>query len=229
MGPGDLRDVLESLRDHAHPDLLVGLGKSDDAAVYRVSDEVAVVSTVDFFAPIVDDPYVFGAIAAANAMSDVYAMGGEVVFALNVAGFPDDLPRQALGDILRGGADKVAEGGAVIAGGHTIIDAEPKYGLCVFGTIHPDRILTKAGVQPGDMLYLTKPLGTGLVTTAAKFDEADPRHTEAAINSMMMLNRRAASIVCDVGVHALTDVTGFGILGHGDEMATASGLCVQLS
>src|SRR6266700_1165580 len=161
MGPGDLRDVLESLRDHAHPDLLVGLGKSDDAAVYRVSDEVAVVSTVDFFAPIVDDPYLFGAIAAANAMSDVYAMGGEVLFALNLAGFPREMPKAVIAAIFKGGADKVLEAGGVVAGGHTVVDAEPKYGLCVTGRVHPKRVLIKGGLRPGHRLFLSKPRGRG--------------------------------------------------------------------
>ena len=222
MGPGDLRDVLESLRDHAHPDLLVGLGKSDDAAVYRVSDEVAVVSTVDFFAPIVDDPYLFGAIAAANAMSDVYAMGGEVLFALNLAGFPREMPKTIVSDVFRGGRDKVAEAGGVIAGGHTVVDAEPKYGLCVTGRVHPDRILVKGGLRPGDRVFLTKPLGTGVITTAAKNGVARAEWLEAAVASMLRLNRVAAAVARESGAKGATDITGFGFLGHAGEMVKAS-------
>src|SRR5258706_15917965 len=168
MGPGDLQDVLSGLKEHDHPDLLVGLGRSDDAAVYRVSDEVAIVETVDFFPPIVDDPYTYGAIAAANSMSDVYAMGGELLFALNVAGFPRELPKAIITAIFRGGADKVCEAGGVIAGGHTVVDAEPKYGLCVTGRVHPARILVKGGLRAGQRLFLSKPLGTGVIATAAK-------------------------------------------------------------
>jgi selenide,water dikinase len=211
-----------------HPDLLVGLSAPDDAAVYRVTDELAVVLTVDFFAPLVDDPYKYGAIAAANAMSDVYAMGGEVTLALNVAAFPEELDAAVIAQILRGGADKVAEAGAVTAGGHTVIDAEPKYGLCVMGTVDPRQIYTKAGVKPGDRLYLTKPLGTGLVTTAAKFQEAETEHLEAAICSMTHLNRDGSRIAREVGVGALTDVTGFGLLGHAYEMSAASGARIRL-
>lgn len=203
-------------------DLLVGLAEPDDAAVYRVSPDLAIVLTVDFFAPIVDDPRAYGAVAAANAMSDVYAMGGEVTLALNIAAFPLDLDASVVAAVLRGGAEKVAEAGGVIAGGHTVIDAEPKYGLCVVGTVHPERILTKAGARPGDAVFLTKPLGTGLITTAAKFDEAQDGHLRAAIESMSMLNRLACRAALEAGVNAMTDVTGFGILGHGHEIAAAS-------
>src|SRR5713101_3401833 len=228
MGPGDLRDVLESLRDHAHPDLLVGLGKSDDAAVYRVSDEVAVVSTVDFFAPIVDDPYVFGAIAAANAMSDVYAMGGEVLFALNLAGFPREMPKAVIAAIFKGGADKVLEAGGVVAGGHTVVDAEPKYGLCVTGRVHPKRVLIKGGLRPGHRLFLSKPLGTGVIATAAKNDACDAVVLEGAVQSMLRLNRGAAEVVRESGARGATDVTGFGLLGHAAEMVEASGAGIAL-
>src|SRR5882762_9651281 len=223
MGPGDLRDVLESLRDHAHPDLLVGLGKSDDAAVYRVSDEVAVVSTVDFFAPIVDDPYLFGAIAAANAMSDVYAMGGEVLFALNLAGFPREMSKAVIAAIFKGGADKVLEAGGVVAGGHTVVDAEPKYGLCVTGRVHPKRILIKGGLRPGHRLFLSKPLGTGVVATAAKNDACEPAVLGSAVQSMLRLNRAAAEVAREAGARGATDITGFGLLGHAAEMVEASG------
>jgi selenide,water dikinase len=207
-----------------YPDLLVGLEVSDDAAVYKVSDEIAVVQTLDFFPPVVDDAYDYGAIAAANAMSDVYAMGGEVVLALNIAAFPPELPTEIVSDILRGGADKVAEAGGVLAGGHTIDDKEPKYGMAVMGFVHPDRVLTKAGARPGDVLVLTKPLGVGIITTALKGEKADPAHVMLAVESMKLLNRRAARIVQQVGVHACTDITGFALLGHGYEMAEKSGV-----
>ncbi len=192
-----------------------------------MSEELAVVLTLDFFPPVVDDPYTYGAIAAANAMSNVYAMGGEVVLALNVVGFPEDLPPKILSEILRGGAAKVAEGGGVIAGGHTIYDAEPKYGLCVMGTVHPNRIVTRGGAKPGDLLYLTKPLGTAIVLTADERDQADPAHVRAAIDSMLMLNRHASHVACSSGVNAMCDVTGFGLLGHGSEMAKASGVALE--
>jgi selenide,water dikinase len=187
-----------------------------------------VVLSVDFFAPLVDDPYTFGAIAAANAMSDVYAMGGEVLLALNVAAFPDDLSQDILAQILRGGADKVLEAGGIIAGGHTVIDDEPKYGLCVMGIVHPQHILTKAGARPGDVLYLTKRLGTGIVTTAAMQDLAEPRHLQVAVESMVRLNRHPSHIVRQVGCHALTDITGFGLLGHAQEMAETSGVALRI-
>src|SRR6266704_5227881 len=174
MGPGDLQDVLGELKEHRHPDLLVGLGQSDDAAVYRVTDEVAIVETVDFFPPIVDDPYTYGAIAAANSMSDVYAMGGEVLFALNVAGFPREMPKEVIAAVFKGGADKVLEAGGVVAGGHTVVDGEHKYGLAVTGKVHPKRIFLKGGLRPGYRLFLSKPLGTGVVATAAKNDACEP-------------------------------------------------------
>ena len=211
------------LKEHTHPDLLVGLGRSDDAAVYRVSDEFAIVETVDFFPPIVDDPYAYGAIAAANAMSDVYAMGGQVLFALNVAGFPRDMPKEIIAAIFRGGADKVREAGGVIAGGHTVVDAEPKYGLCVTGRVHPARILIKGGLRPGQRVFLSKPLGTGVVATAAKNDACDRTVLDAAIESMLRLNRVAAEVAQAAGSAGATDITGFGLLGHTAEMVDASG------
>ncbi len=222
MGPGDLRDVLAGLKQEQHPDLLVGLGASDDAAVYRISDEVAVVETVDFFPPIVDDPYLYGAIAAANSMSDVYAMGGQVVFALNVAGFPRDLPKEIITAIFRGGADKVREAGGVIAGGHTVVDAEPKYGLCVTGRVHPSRIFIKGGLVAGERLFLSKPLGTGVIATAAKADACDPAVLDRAVESMLRLNRAASEVAQEAGVRGATDITGFGLLGHAAEMVEAS-------
>jgi len=185
------------------------------------------VITTDFFAPLVDDPYAYGAIAAANAMSDVYAMGGEVVLALNIAAFPDDLPAETVAYILRGGADKVAEAGGIVAGGHTIIDAEPKFGLSVLGLVHPRRVLTKAGARPGDVLFLTKALGTGIITTAAKQDEAAPEHLAAAIESMTRLNRHASHLAREAGARSLTDVTGYSLLGHGYEMTAAGGVALR--
>jgi selenide,water dikinase len=219
-----LRPLRSLFRPADYPDLLVGLQVADDAAVYRITDEVAVIQTLDFFTPVVDDPYTYGAIAAANALSDIYAMGGEVALALNIAAFPQNLPTEMISEILRGGAEKVAEAGGVLAGGHTITDEEPKYGLAVMGLIHPQHILTKAGARPGDVLVLTKPLGVGLVATAAKGDQADPAHLAEAVASMGRLNRVAARLLREAGVDALTDITGFGLLGHGYEMADKSGV-----
>jgi selenide,water dikinase len=232
MGPEVLAQVLRPLQNRFppehYPDLLVGLAVSDDAAVYRICDEVAVIQTLDFFPPVVDDPYDYGAIAAANAMSDVYAMGGEVTMALNISTFPPDQPPEILSEILRGGADKVAEAGGVIAGGHTVDDKEPKYGLSVMGLIHPERVLTKAGAQAGDALLLTKPLGVGIITTVLKAGVADPAHVAPAIESMKRLNRRASQLIQQPNVresvHACTDITGFALLGHGCEMAEKSGV-----
>ncbi len=228
MGPETLAQVLRPLqglfRAEHYPQLLVGLEISDDAAVYKISDEVAVIQTLDFFTPIVDDPYDYGAIAAANAMSDVYAMGGEVVLALNICAFPPKLPPEMISEILRGGAEKVAEAGGVLAGGHTIEDEEPKYGLAVMGLIHPGQIKTKAAARPGDVLVLTKPLGVGIITTAAKGDVAEPAHVAAAVESMKKLNRQATRLTQQVGVHACTDITGFALLGHASEMAEKSGV-----
>ena len=219
-----LRPLHDTFRAADFPDLLVGIDAPDDAAVYRISDELAIVQTVDFFPPVIDDPYTFGAVAAANAMSDVYAMGGEVLLALQIAGFPDDQPPALLAEIFRGGAEKVAEAGGVIAGGHTIIDAEPKYGLCVTGTVRPDALLRKAGARPGDVLLLTKALGTGIVLTAARADACAPEHLQATVDSMLQLNRHPAHLALEASVHACTDVTGFGLLGHAEEMATAGGI-----
>lgn len=201
------------------PNLLVGLAAADDAAVYRLNDEQAIITTTDFFPPVVDDPYDFGAIAAANAMSDVYAMGGDVLFAMNIVAFPDSLDKAILQEILRGGAEKVAEAGAVVVGGHSVNDHEPKYGLAVTGIIHPDAIRQKGGAQPGDVLILTKPLGVGVVTTALKQERAAGEHVQAAVESMKRLNKEAARAAVAVGAHAMTDITGFGLLGHGHEMA----------
>jgi selenide,water dikinase len=191
--------------------------------VYKINDEQAIIFTTDFFTPVVDDPYTYGAVAAANAMSDVYAMGGQVTLALSIAAFPPKLPAKVIGEIMRGAAEKVAEAGGVIAGGHTIDDDEPKFGLAVLGTVHPSRVGKKGGAQPGDQLMLTKPLGVGIITTAAKGDEADPAHVQAAIQTMVQLNRLAAQLAQQVTFHAMTDITGFALLGHGYEMASSSG------
>lgn len=236
MGADALAHVLRPLTSifgDAVPDLLVGLGAADDAAVYRLNDEQAIVATADFFPPIVDDPATFGAIAVANALSDIYAMGGSPLFALNLAAFPDDLDDEILTDILRGGAEKAREAGAIIAGGHTITDAEPKYGLAAIGVVHPAHILTKGGARPGDALILTKPLGTGTITTAQKdgvSDEAFAGRLAAAVSSMSTLNAAAsrALVSLGAGTHACTDITGFGLLGHALEMAAQSGCALRL-
>jgi selenide,water dikinase len=221
-----LAQVLQPLDDifptKDFPALLVGLSSPDDSAVYRVNDEQALISTVDFFPPVVDDPYAFGVIAAANALSDIYAMGGEPILAINLVAFPDTLDKEILTEILRGGAEKVREAGAVIAGGHSVTDKEPKYGMAVTGLVHPARIITKGGAQPGDQLLLTKPLGTGVITTALKNDKAQPEHVESAIVSMSRLNRTASRLAQKYSAHAMTDITGYSLLGHGHEMAHLS-------
>jgi selenide,water dikinase len=221
--------VLRQFPHIAHPDLLVGIDTRDDAGVFRVREDMALVQTVDFFTPIVDDPYWYGAIAAANAFSDVYAMGGTPLTALNLVCFPiDSTPAQMLADILRGGYDKAQEAGVVIVGGHSVDDPEPKYGMAVTGVVHPQKVVTNAGAKPGDVLVLTKPLGSGIITTAAKFDECPSEVLEEAIRVMAMLNRGAAEAMQEVGVHAATDVTGFGLIGHLHQMALASGVAFRL-
>ncbi len=232
MGPSALAQVLSPLAgllDAArHPDLLVGLGVADDAAVFRINSRTAVVATLDFFAPLVDDPHTYGGIAAANAMSDVYAMGGEVVLALNIAAFPQSLPASAVSEIFRGAAEKVAEGGGVIAGGHSIWDEEPKFGLSVLGLVHPRRLLTKASLRAGDTLYLTKPLGTGTVLSAARSYPGARAWVEAAVVSMLRLNRHPSHLLRAARLRAATDVTGFGLLGHLWEMAERSSVAVEI-
>lgn len=223
-----LRPLAEMFPPKDYPNLLVGLGVPDDAAVYRLSDEQAIIETADFFPPVVDDPYTFGAVAAVNALSDVYAMGGAPVFALNLAAFPEDLPVEVMSEILRGGAEKAREAGAAIAGGHTISDKEPKYGLAVTGLVHPGRIFIKGGARSGDRLVLTKALGTGVITTAHKQDRVEAGDLEAAIASMMRLNRAAAEAAKEIGPHAVTDITGFGLLGHAHEMAHLSGVSLEI-
>src|SRR6266542_2613244 len=224
MGPGDLAHVLRHLTTKERPpELLVGLHVADDAAVWRLDGERALVQTVDFFTPVVDDAYTYGAIAAANALSDVYAMGGEPFLALAIAAFPEDLPLDIVADVFRGAADKAAEGGVIVAGGHTVTDDEPKYGLCVTGMVHPDRALTKGALAAGDRLFLTKPLGTGVITTAHKKQLVSQAHLDGAVAWMTRLNRDAARVLGGLPhVRACTDVTGFGLLGHGYEMAAAS-------
>jgi selenide,water dikinase len=232
MGPETLAQVLRPLEGmfppHQHRELLVGLSVSDDAAVYKISDDVAIIQTLDFFPPVVDEAYDYGAIAAANSMSDIYAMGGQVALALNIAAFPADMSPAVISEILRGGAEKVAEAGGVLAGGHTTEDREPKYGLAVMGLIHPDHVLTKAGARPGDKLVLTKPLGAGIITTALKGEVADPVHVQLAVQSMKRLNNTAARLIQETGVNASTDITGFGVLGHSYEMAEKSGVKLRL-
>jgi selenide,water dikinase len=215
-------------RQEMPPELVVGLETADDAAVYVIAPGVAVVETVDFFAPIVDDAYAFGQIAAANAMSDVYAMGGEVLFALNVAAWPEGMELAPLEQIFAGGVDKIAEGGGAIAGGHTVQDREPKYGLAVTGRVDPDKIIRKGAARVGDALYLTKPLGTGLITTAHKQGEVRPEDLASAVASMVALNRDAARAAVRAGVRAGTDVTGYGLAGHAFEMALASGVGLRI-
>ncbi len=221
--------VLHSLPKWEHPDLIVGTETSDDAGVFRLRADLAIVNTVDFFTPIVDDPYVFGQIAAANALSDIYAMGADPVTALNIVGFPKGtLPIEVLGEILQGGAERVRKAGAVVIGGHSIIDQELKYGMAVTGAIHPDRVIRNVGVREGDALVLTKRLGTGIITTALKQRKASAASVRAAVSSMVALNKVASSVMRRFAVHACSDVTGFGLLGHSYEMASGSGVTIVL-
>src|SRR5882672_5483075 len=235
MGPEALAQVLRPLAamfDPArYPNLLRGLDSPDDALVWKLDAERALVHTADFFPPVVDDPYAFGAIAAANALSDVYAMGGTPLFAINLVGFPDDMDPSVLSEILRGGGEKVREAGAVVAGGHTTSDKEPKYGLAVTGVVHPDRILAKGGAKPGDVLLLTKPLGAGILTTAGKKQKASAEDLDAAIASMARLSATASRLFREAHphVHALTDITGFSLVGHAHEMAHMSKLALRFS
>lgn len=208
--------------------LLVGLESPDDAAIYKIDEERALIFTLDFFTPIVDEPYAYGAIAAANAMSDVYAMGGEVILALNICAFPTNLPKEIISQILRGSADKVKEAGGIIVGGHTVDDIEPKYGLAVIGVVHPQRIITKSGAKPCDKIVLTKPLGSGLIATALKAGVAAEEHVKSAISVMMRLNRGASQAMQATGVSAATDISGFSLLGHALEMALHSNVGIRL-
>jgi len=220
---------LEKLPPITDERVLVGLNTADDAGVIRLTDELALVQTVDIFTPIVDDPYMYGQISAANSLSDVYAMGGRPFSALNIAGFPKDIfPLQVLADILQGGADKAREADTIILGGHTISDSELKYGMAVTGLIHPNKILTNSNAHPGDVLILTKPLGTGTITTALKAGKADVQVITAISRQMAKLNKTASEIGQHVGVNACTDITGFGLLGHALEMAEGSGVGFEL-
>ncbi|MCR4907908.1 MAG: selenide, water dikinase SelD [Lachnospiraceae bacterium] len=228
IGPKTLSEVLSALPKFSAPELLVGLDTSDDAAVWKISDELAVVETLDFFTPVVDDPYLFGKIAATNALSDVYAMGGEPKFALNIVGFPSTIPPKVLQEIMTGGADRVKEAGAVLVGGHSITNDDPIYGLAVTGFVHPDKVRTNAGAKPGDVLLLTKQLGVGIINTAVKAEMATAAEKEEAILVMSSLNAPAKNVMDCFTVHACTDVTGFGLIGHSFEMAKGSGVTIEL-
>ena len=229
MGPGDLSQALNALPHRTDPRLIVGRETFDDAGVFLLSENLALVQTVDFFAPIVDDPYVFGQVAAANALSDVYAMGGEPLTALNIVGFPSGkLPLEILTEILRGGQDKVHEAGALIVGGHTIIDEELKYGLSVTGRADPRQLLTNAGAQAGDKLLLTKPLGTGILATAAKQGTLSAERRDVLHASMVELNRNASRAALAVGARCATDITGFGLLGHANHIVRASKVALHI-
>jgi selenide, water dikinase len=224
LGADLLADALSGLGAYASPDeLIAGLAPADDAAAYRISEDLAIIGTLDFFPPLVDDARTFGEIAAANALSDVFAMGGRVLFALSIAAFPEELPRDVLAAVFDGAASKVREAGGTLAGGHTIRDAEPKYGLAVIGAGHPDRLLRKGGARLGDELILTKRLGTGLLVSGHRQGKASEADFGAAVDQMRGLNRAAAEVLVAAGIRGATDVTGFGLLGHGLEMARASG------
>ena len=223
MNPAELDKALSQITPLVDPKLLVGYDRADDAAVYQISDDVAVVQTLDFFTPVVDDPYTFGRIAAANSLSDVYAMGAKPLMALNIASFPNTLPTEILGDIFRGGADTARDAGIPIAGGHTVEGPEPFYGLSVTGIVHPNRMLTNAGAKPGDALILTKPLGSGVITTALRADRITLAQAENIIQVMMQLNKAAADVIEQYDVNACTDITGYSLLGHASEIAWASG------
>lgn len=218
-----MEEILQALPRQSHPDLLVGMETADDAGVYRLTPEIALIQTVDFFTPVVNDPYTFGQIAAANALSDIYAMGGRPLTALNIVCYPSQtVPKEALQAILAGGLDKIHEAGALLVGGHSVDDTELKYGLAVTGIVHPERVLTNGGAKEGDRLILTKPLGTGVIVTAMKGRVSSSASTAAAIRVMTALNLLPAACLDSGAVHALTDITGFGLLGHGLEMAVAS-------
>ncbi len=228
MGPEDLSEALAPLSRHTDPRLLVGPDTFDDAAVFRLHDDLALVQTVDFFAPIVDDPYDFGRIAAANALSDIYAMGGTPLTALALAAFPEDkLPLRVLTDILRGGEDVVRSAGAFVVGGHTISDDEVKYGLSVTGTVHPGRVMTNARARAGDVLVLTKALGTGVLATKMKNGTLSTGHAASLVASMVQLNALAAEVAVEVGARCATDITGFGLLGHASHVARASNVTLR--
>ena len=229
IGPGTLAGILGSLPKFQDPNLLVGIETSDDGAIYKVNEETALIQTLDFFTPVVDDPYTFGQIAAANALSDIYAMGGEPKVALNIVAWPNCVNPAFLGKILEGGASKVLEAGAVLAGGHSIQDDEPKYGLSVTGFVHPDKVFKNCEARPGDVLILTKPLGTGIINTAVKADMAPEEAKEEVIRVMTALNRKAKQVAEHYKIHSCTDVTGFGLAGHAVEMAEGSKVTIEIS
>ncbi|MDD3213714.1 MAG: selenide, water dikinase SelD [Eubacteriales bacterium] len=222
VGAGTLSKLLTDLKVHSDPNLLVGFDTSDDASVYRINDELALVHTIDFFPPMVDDPYTFGQIAATNALSDIYAMGGEPKLAQNVLIVPENMPKETVHEILRGGYDKVYEAGAMITGGHSIYGDEPVYGLAVTGFVRPDRLLTNCGAREGDILFLTKPLGIGIMMTALKAGLLSPEGEKLCVELTTTLNRAAAEAIRPFVIHACTDVTGFSLMGHGLEMAEGS-------
>lgn len=224
MGPGDLESVLKAMPTAVSHELLVGLDTRDDAAIFKINESEALVQTVDFFTPIVDDPYLFGQIAATNALSDIYAMGGKPLTAMNLAGFPCKMDFEILAQILQGGRDKVEEAGAVVVGGHTVEDQEPKYGLSVTGIIDPKKVITVAAAKPGDVLVLTKPLGVGILSTALRAGRISEEDMADAADGMRHLNDRASQAMIEVGVRACTDITGFGLLGHLYTMASQSGV-----
>jgi len=229
LPPGSLRRVLSALPVQTDPNLLVGFDTSDDAGIYRITPDLALVQTVDFFTPLVDDPFTFGQIAATNALSDVYAMGGRPVSALALVCFPQDADLAILEQIMRGGLSKMTEAGCTVAGGHSVRDAEMKFGYAVTGLINPAHIYTNDAARPGDVLLLTKPIGTGVITTALKQGRAESAWVESAIRSMTTLNRAAAEIAAaHPGVHSITDITGFGLMGHGREMALGSGVVLEI-
>ena len=228
VGAGTLTRLLEGFPTHADPRLLVGYDKSDDASVYQLDDHTALVQTVDFFPPIVDEPFLYGQIAAANALSDIYAMGAEPKLALNLLCVPESMEKQTVREILRGGYDKLYEAGAIVSGGHSIHGPEPLYGLAVSGFVRPDKVLTNSGARPGDVLILTKPLGVGILTTAAKADMVAPAVLRRVYAQMAALNKTARDILAEYTVHACTDVTGFSLLGHSYEMAQGSGVSLHI-
>lgn len=228
LGPKSLAEAVEKLPKFQDKDLLVGVETSDDGAVYRISEDLAMIQTLDFFPPMVDEPYIFGQIAAANALSDIYAMGGEPRLALNILAYPNCLGSEVMGEILAGGASKVKEAGAVLAGGHSINDEEPKYGMSVTGFVHPDEIWKNAGARPGDLLILTKALGTGILNTAVKAEMASEEEKRAARESMTYLNKTAMEVFRQFSIHGCTDVTGFSLAGHALEMAEASQVSLEI-
>jgi selenide,water dikinase len=228
MGPGVLEEILQDFNVPKHPDLLVGIETRDDAGVFRLNEELALIQTIDFFTPMVDDPFVFGQIAAANAINDVYAMGGKPLLAMNLVCYPQCGDMNVLRQILGGGLTKIKEAGALLVGGHTVDDNEPKYGLSVSGLVHPEKVIDNSGACKGDLLFLTKPLGNGIISTAIKAEMASRESYDEAIKWMSMLNREACEVMQEVGINAATDITGFGLVGHLYEMAKGSNVQVEI-